>query len=264
MTRIDEHYELTSKIFNDLLSVILKDIEKSKYKQTAKALFRQQEKIDSLLEAIINAANSSHSFYAIQAITRIVIEHFIVGLFIWTKARINKNDTCGEEYYFQYLISEFFKRQNYELRIEGIKQNILNYNSFQNIITKFPEFKELEEKQLHEVHKVAKQFDIRDMLDYLVNDIGKNDGFLKFHNIMLTALTEYNNLSSYIHSGPSAEFEVYDKTSKIDESKRVDDCIQTSKIYARTMKEHLLFLLIEEDQKYLQVLQPIINFMESK
>ena len=62
MTRIDERYELTSKIFDDNRTAILTDIQISKYKQSAKAIYRQQEKIGTLLKAMMNIANEDDSF----------------------------------------------------------------------------------------------------------------------------------------------------------------------------------------------------------
>ena len=231
-------------------------MDKSKYKKSIKAVYRQQDKISKLTEGLIAISKTTDNFYSIQAISRIIIEHFIVGHYIWTKARLTKNDEIGEHYYVHYDISEFFKRENYELRIEGIRLNKKNYNTFDNIIKKNPEFKDLEEGQLADIHKVANQFDVRIIFQYFIND-NPEDVFKEFHNLMLSALSEYNHLSSYVHGGPTAELEAYDGRQNTNKEERITDCVKSAKVYCRTMKEHVLFLLLDEMEEYIEVLRPL-------
>lgn len=256
MNKITERYNRTKTIFDKHHDQILKDMDKSKYKKSIKAIYRQQDKISKLTEGLIAISNTVDNFYPIQAISRIIIEHFIVGHYIWTKARLTKNDEIGEQYYMHYDISEFFKRENYELRIEGIRLNRKNHNTFDNIIKKHPEFKDMEEGQLTEIHKTAKQFDVRDIFEYFINGIPK-DIFSDFHKLMLSALSEYNHLSSYVHGGPTAELETYEGRQNTNREERIKDCIDFAKVYSRTMKEHVMLLLLEEMPEYIDVLRPL-------
>lgn len=259
MDSTDEQYKITTSLFNSFRKTILVDIEKSPYKKAAKAIYRQQEKLNSLLQSLLAIEKNENAFYTIQVLTRSAIEHYVLGHYIWTKTRIDKDDKVGDEYYLQYNVSEFFKRENYELRVDGIRLNIPNHNTFNNIIKKFPHFKELKDHELQEVHKRSHQFDIRTMLDYLNNQIEQKDRFLQVHRHLLDALSEYNRLSSYVHGGPSAELETYESIPNTDKILRIKDCITMTKIYTRMMKENLLFLFSEYDIKYLNAIHILLE-----
>jgi hypothetical protein len=258
MSKVEDHYNLTKLVFEKNRVKILADLETSVYKKSAKAIYRQQEKIEKLVTGLVAISKTDDNFYSVQAMTRIIIEHFLVGHYIWTRTRLTKTDTVGEEYYAYYDISEFFKRENFELRVEGIRHNKKNNNTFQNILLKLPQFTGVDENQLAGIHKTAKQFDLRYILDYFINEI-PNDIFSDFHSIMLDALSQYNHLSSYIHGGPSAELETFEGRHKTNKSLRIVDCVNTGKIYARTMKEHLLFLLADDNKDYIEILREIFK-----
>lgn len=115
MGAIEDQYELTKTIFLDKTSKILEDAAKSNYPQTYKAIFYCQKKIASLLDTLelLNASSSENVYYSVQSTTRVLFEHFLVGHYIWTKTRIEKNDKCGVEYYVHYRLSEILKRENY-------------------------------------------------------------------------------------------------------------------------------------------------------
>lgn len=257
MRDIEEHYQLTKSIYENNYEKIIKDSDNSSYKKSLKSIIRKEDKVEKLLQALIAIAKTEDSFYSVQSLTRVIIEHFLVGHYIWTKTRINKNDNTGEEYYVYYDTSEFFKRENYELRIEGIKFNKPKHNTFQNILNKYPDL-QINESQLGEIHKIAKQFDVRDIFEYFIN-IKPKDGFSNFHNLMLNALSEYNYLSSYVHGGPYAEMETYENRPSTDKELRIKDCIKNAKIYSRTLKEHVLFILVEDKKEYLKILDPIFK-----
>jgi len=262
MYNIDTHHQLTAEIFNRYSDKMLVDMKSSKYSQSHRALFYNQKKIDSFLE-ILTTFQNEKDYYLYQAITRVVFEHFLVGHYIWTKTRVEKNDVCGEEYYMHYKVSEFFKRENYELRVEGIEKNIQKNNNIENIKIKYPEFLELEQKDLEQIHSIAKQFDVRNLLDYIVNKIPDNDFFKESHRMFLHFLREYNNLSSFIHGGPMAEDESYHDEPQIDKAKKIKENIQWSKIASRLIKEHIILLHLEERKEYLEIFEPIRSIIET-
>jgi hypothetical protein len=258
MRNIEKHYLLTKSIFANNYEKIIQDLDKSGYKKSLKAIIRQENKVEKLVNGLIAISDTEDSFYSVQALMRIIIEHFLVGHYIWTKTRITKNDDAGKEYYVHYDTSEFFKRENYELRIEGIKLNKKKHNSFQNILTKYPQLHDVDETQLSEIHKIAKQFDVRDIFEYFINEKPK-DGFSNFHNLMLSALSDYNYLSSYVHGGPYAELQTYEDRPYTNKQLRIMDCIKDAKMYSRTLKEHVLFLLMEDNKEYIKILEPIFS-----
>jgi hypothetical protein len=135
MDKLESAYFLTTEIFEKNILKITKDTSMSLYRESHKALFFCQKKIDALLNSIevLNVQNREDYYYSIQVSTRVLFEHFIIGHYIWTKTRIEKNDNCGVEYYAHYRLSELLRRENYELGIEGIEKNIKNNTTFENL-----------------------------------------------------------------------------------------------------------------------------------
>ena len=263
MYNIDEHYKLTKSVFDKNIDKIFQDIAFSKYPKSCEALFFCQKKIDLFL-LIIEQKNDSN-YYIFQSITRCIFEHFLVGHYIWTKTRIDENDVCGQEYYQHYKISEFFKRENYNLRIEGIEKNIKNYNSFENLKNRLPEFENFTQNDLSEYHRIANQFDIRYILDYILNKIPDNDIFKEAHKYFISFLKEYNKLSSFIHGGPLAEEETFKNQPSVKKTQIIEDNIKWSKTASRLIKEHIIFLLLDyEGYFYKKLFAPIIEYMQQK
>src|SRR5688500_17102682 len=97
----DQQYKITAGLFNSLHDALLIDIERSQYRKSAKAIYKQQEKLSSILQTLVAVEKNEKSFYTIQVLTRSAIEHYVLGYYIWTKARIDKKDQAGEEYYLQ-------------------------------------------------------------------------------------------------------------------------------------------------------------------
>jgi hypothetical protein len=73
-------------------------------------------------------------------------------------------------------------------------------------------------------------------------------------------LREYNKLSSFIHNGPSAEFETYHNEPIIDKKKKMEESLKYAKVASKALKEHILMLLLEEKSEYYEILEPIMNF----
>ena len=124
--RIWTHWKVTTIwlqiFFAENKNKILSDIDISKFPKSNKALYYCQEKIDTFQKSLETLKEGEH-FYSTNTITRVIFEHFLVGHYIWLKTRNEKNDVCGEQYYNEYFVSECFKRLNYKIKIQGIKNN---------------------------------------------------------------------------------------------------------------------------------------------
>jgi|GEM_PF-1654585 len=261
MGALEDQYELTKMIFLDKTSKILEDITKSSYPQTYKAVFYCQKKIASLLDTLelLKASDYEDVYYSVQSTTRVLFEHFLVGHYIWTKARIEKNDSCGTEYYAHYRLSEILKRENYELGLEGIDNKIKNNATFENLKKRFSGYdKPITQQDIDEIHRIANQFDIKSIYNYVRNEVPSGDHFSELHKSLVQFLKEYNVLSSFTHGGPSAEFEAFHNEPPIDKPQRIIDCIKHGKITLKTLREHILMLLFSEFEEYGEILKPIM------
>jgi hypothetical protein len=260
MDKIELNYSLTKDIFEKNILKINADRLTSKYPQSHKALFYCQKKIDCLLRGIDELSNKNEYYYFIQATTRIIVEHFIVGHFIWTRTHIEKSDNCGIEYYAHYRLSELLKRENYELVIEGIEKKIKNNATFENMQRRFADAPHpITQSDIEDTHRIGNQFEIKSIFNYLLNRVPENDFFAESHKSLAQFLRMYNKLSSFVHGGPSAEFETYDDESIIDTKKTIEDSISYAKIASRLLKEHIMMLFLEEKPEYQQLLEPIMN-----
>jgi hypothetical protein len=261
MGLLEDQYESTKMIFLEKPSKIIEDISKSSYPQTLKALFYCQKKIASLHDTIerLKSSDIEDVFYSVQTTTRALFEHFLVGHYIWTKARIEKNDTCGNEYYVHYRLSEILKRENYELGLEGIENKIKNNANFTNLKKRFSGYdKPIIQQDIDEIHRIAHQFDIKSIYNYVRNEVPAGDHFTEVHKILVQFLKEYNILSSFTHGGPSAEFEAFHNEPPIDKAQRIIDCTMYSKIILKTIRVDILMLLFLEFEEYAEILKPIM------
>lgn len=262
MGAIEDQYELTKKIFLDKTSKILEDSFKSSYPQTLKALFNYQRKISSLLNVLelLQVSDKEDIYYSVQSTTRVLFEHFLVGHYIWTKARIDKTDDCGVQYYSHYRLSEILKRENYELGLEGIESNIKKNATFENLRKRFSEYdKTITQQDIDEIHRIANQFDIKSIYNYFINKVPTGDHFTEFHRSLIQFLKEYNILSSFTHGGPSAEYEAFNNEPPVDKAQRIIDCIKHGKNTLKTLQEHILMLLYSEFEEYGDILKPIMT-----
>lgn len=267
MNNIEITYSLTREIFRQNIEKIIADGVASMYPQSHKALFYCQDKIDCLLNCImlLNNQENVDNYYSIQVITRVFVEHFIIGHYIWTKTRIEQNDNCGVEYYAYYRVSELLKRENYDLGIEGIERNEKKYVTFENLQKRLEGYENpITPADIQEIHRIANQFDIKQIFHYVLNLIPNNEHFIEVHKSFAHFLRMYNNLSSFIHNGPSAEYETYHNEPKKDKGEVVNESINYAKIASRVLKEHIMMLFAEEKPEYFALLEPIMELKKEK
>ncbi len=257
-----KEYEITKTIFLDNSERIIHDIDNSKYKNSNKALFYLNKKIDDLLTAI--EPLQKHNYYSSQVILRVIFEHYLLGHYIWTKTRIEKNDDCGKEYYVDYFVSEYLKRLSYDLKIDSIVDKTISTDLLNQFQSKFPQHKDATQEDIDRIHKTANQFDIRHILDYTLNKTPKNDFFEHVHKTFHHFLRDYNKLSSFIHGGPSAENETYHELPKVDKDIQIIQNIGWAKTGSRLVKFYVLSSLLEqEDLKpfYKTIMEPLLSYL---
>jgi hypothetical protein len=265
---IEESYLLAKQIFEQHESKIRRDIDGSPYKLSLWAVYFTQKKIEQFLTAITYLASldAEAYYYAIQAIMRLIYEHFMVGHYIWTKTRLDENDDCGQQYDAYYRASELLKQENYDLQVEGYEKGLKGHATPENLMKRMEGASvPITPKDINEVHILAAQFDIRRIIDYLLNKVPADDRFGSVHRMLPQFVREYNRLSTFVHNGPSAQAQAFQGIDRpVNKAQVVADSLQFAKICARVLKENLMMLLMQDRMEYIDLLAPILKLKEKK
>jgi hypothetical protein len=252
--------DLVNKTFHDNFDLIKERVDASKFPNTFKFLFRSDQKIE-LFSNVLRETVKQKNFYASQAITRIVLEHFIVAYYVWTKARIDESDECATEYYSFYGLQEQIKQENYNSKLDKSYDN--TKSALQNVAAKDPEvFGDTTEADILDLNIRANKFDIRRILAFLTDELDVNDAFKSLHVIVLNFCKRYNYLSSYIHGGPTAEFQAFENMPKTDHEKITNDNAEYAETMNYQLKSLLMLLLVADDKKNIDIYQPVYDFLE--
>lgn len=256
----DSFYSKMNEVFAINEDKILEDVGKSRYPYAAKALYRNQAKIHQLVSCQL--ANYKN-YYLLQILARTVIEHFLVGHYIFIRTTCEKSDEAGREFYQEYAVAEFFKRESHKINVKKSKLGEKKINNAEEIIkSKLQGLESLSLEEVGNYHHIAKQFEVTEIFRRLLSkDFLKSPFFSRFHPHIEKLVKDYNFLSSYIHGGPSAELESQ-KFSDEEKVLLINRCFEEMRLYSRVLKQHLLFLLVEEDKTYLDLLKPTIPGLE--
>jgi hypothetical protein len=250
-------YELTKSVFDDYFIEIEQLVKNSSFPNTAKALLRFVRKIEEIKNGLSFMVNEKN-LYTASILLRCLFEHEIVAYYIWTKYRIENNDACGTHYYIDYFVSEQFKRERYNLSLEGISKNLETKQNLESLKIKLPFLEDASQKDIEKISTIAYQFDIRDIAKYLHKEVPKTDSYSEVNQkVILNALFEYNQLSSFVHGGPTSEYTVFEKYS-VDE---IETNLVSIKDFAYTgsglIMELLIMFLADEHQKYFEIIEKI-------
>lgn len=252
-----ERYSEIKQIFGKNIEKIIKDSKASKIPNTLKLLLNAQRKIDEFICALNELVSQKHA-YAINAIMRVVYEHYIVAHYVWLKSGYGANDDCANEYYQKYKLGEALKRTGHDLDVEGIINGIEKNNSPENLRKLTSKFN-ITEAQIQDGYRVQKQFEVKNILKYVLQFTDENNPFKEHHLQFPFYLSQYNFLSSYVHGGPSAEDDIYNSPNALTIKRTIEENITHAQIVSETIKLHMLFLLIEYDSFYARLLKPIME-----
>lgn len=256
-------YEIITSQFSKNIKEIERLVQSSKFPKTAKALFRFTIKIEMLSKAI-GALGKAGNLYSSYILLRSQYEHLLVSHYIWMKYRQSKSDKCGKEYYIDYFVAEFLKREGFDLKVEGIKNNKKNNNNLENIKKKIDYLKDATQGDIDEIHRTGNQFDISRIGHYLVNTYPETDVFAAVHKSMLDFINKYNRLSSYVHGGPISEKEIFENFDKEMPQKEFKELEEWQKKCSVIPKEHLIYFLADEEVSIIRVLEPLRKFRKIK
>ncbi|OGE76555.1 MAG: hypothetical protein A3K05_02995 [Candidatus Doudnabacteria bacterium RIFCSPHIGHO2_01_48_18] len=195
--KIKQLFNLNARLSQEVqssLPVIVKSLEKTKFKYTNKALLSFVPKSGYLNSAILEAS-ASRNVYAVAILSRSMIEHNFRHLYIYVRALNDDSDDVGKRYYKTLKGNEdlesFTKINNYNKAVYPEKTNWNTKGEHNNAI-----------------REVGKEFRIEQIFYYLIanNNNEKNKVVERFKKeYLLQRLINYTNLSSGVHGGPFGE-----------------------------------------------------------
>jgi len=257
---IMNQYSLVYKIYNDNIDLVNEIIEKSNLPHTFKALKNFHSKIEELTSSLECIA-VNNSFYSSQCLTRVLIEHFIVGYYIFTKCRIDESDECGEDYYQYYTIYETMKQENYNSKLD--KSYNQRISPLENFFLKVPEFsaQDVSQSDFEEINRRSNKFDIRKVLKFFQEDLDESDFYKETQEVLISKCREYNKLSSFVHGGPTAELVTFNNSPIIDKEMVMKENIEFGKVMSYQILTYIMTLLVIEDKRFIEKYTPLHEFI---
>lgn len=216
MTITDKHIKIISEQLGKIEN--LEDyISRSEFPKTFTATLNFIEKIKHLQSDIYRIKSS----YTANCLLRTIVEHFLVSYYIYYRFNLDNNDITGEKYYTDYFVTECFKKDMYQLGVDGMLNGEANSATFENLKKKLsPDFDDLTQTEFDNFNREGKQFDIKKIQNFLIkNPLPENQFDIVNIELVPMLLHKYNLLSSYIHGGPSAEME-FQKNKKVSEDSK--------------------------------------------
>ena len=150
------HKQIVEKVFSENINLIYDHLKTSKFPLTFGILLNFNSKFIGLNKAL-KSLSTIDTYYANQCLTRILIEHYLVSFYIWTKARVNNDDSCAYDYHYHYLVFEKFKQSNYNSKLDKSYDN--TKKPLENILLKFPHYKgKIDEDGFRDINTRANKF----------------------------------------------------------------------------------------------------------
>ncbi|UGS24448.1 DUF5677 domain-containing protein [Flavobacterium channae] len=217
-------------------------INNSKYPKVLSATLNFIEKIKALQSDIQNIKSN----YTANCLLRTIVEHFLVSYYIFYRFHLDNNDDVGKKYYTDYFVTECFKKDMYQLGVDGMLTGEANNATFENLKKKLsPDFDDLTQTEYDNFNREGKQFDIKKIQNFLIKNPLPDNHFNKVNKELIPILLgKYNTLSSYIHGGPNAEMEF--KRNKYD----LSDGKEWSSIVLFFTITNFFMMLISIDRKF--------------
>ena len=188
----DDAYFDVVKESQEELKILLKDYSN---KQSGIALYFFIYKLNFIKNAIVDLCETDN-LYSANIMYRVFLEHWLKATYIASRVMIENNDDVGNDYLMFCNLGEeldYGKSLKKTLDILGLEDD--TGNVWDNMVEKFPQ---LETLSVHSVEAKVMQFKYRNIIQYLLKTNAPGSDWI--HVI----ISEYSELSSYVHGGPQA------------------------------------------------------------
>lgn len=189
---LDLNMQLSEEIQTSLPAIV-ESLGKTKFKYTGKVLLTFVPRSGYLNSAILELS-ASKNIYPVAVLYRSIIEHNFRHLYIYTKSLKDNSDEVGEKYCKTLKYSEdlqWFDKVNKHNKKVGVNKTIWSTKGNHN----------------KSIRDTKREILFSNILNYFKsNNINESKEITQFINDhILERSVEYDNLSSAVHGGPSAE-----------------------------------------------------------
>ncbi|NCN52507.1 hypothetical protein GW943_01725 [Candidatus Parcubacteria bacterium] len=187
----NEHFETIEQImpFTDEV------IRKTEHKKIFFILFAFHTHLTTLKNDIIDLS-SSHSIYGAKVLYRVFLEHWLKATYIFLRYVKEDNEEVAEEYYSLGRIGEELKYGNSLKEVSIILDaETKNLDVWDHLCKHLPNLRKLK-KEI--ITQNIKKFEYKSIAKYLLDHDAPGSQWIP------AVITEYSELSSFVHAGPNA------------------------------------------------------------
>lgn len=181
--------------FEKALPKIITLTTEYEHKRVMNALYQFMLSLGLLKNAIFDLVDSDN-LYAVKANYRIYLEHWLRGIYIFTRYSLEQNEDVGKEFYSLLRISELEKYGDSVFVISEMLEIDREYENIQEFLNKFvPEISKIDRSHISDA---VKNFQYKNIINYIRENKGPGNKWV--HLI----ISDYSELSSYVHGGATA------------------------------------------------------------
>lgn len=183
------------EVITEIMPLFIEFSKSHKHKKTILALSAFHTHLSTLKNAIIDLSDAEN-IYSVKALYRIYLEHWMKGIYIWSRYISEKNDDVGVEYNSLGKIGEQLKYGNSVKQVSIILDAETKNLDVWDTLCKFdPNLSKLNKKEIIEN---TTKFEYKNIAKYLSDNKAPGADWISM------IIPEYSELSSYVHGGPSA------------------------------------------------------------
>lgn len=245
----DEYFKVVQKI----MPIFFKFSKENTHKKTFLALITFHTHLNTIKNALIDLSEDNN-IYSIKALYRIFLEHWLKGIYIWSRYTKEKNDNVGIEYNSLGRIGEELKYGNSIKQVSIILDAETKDLDIWDTLCKYdPKLKELNKKDI--INNI-KKFEYKNIAQYLVDNKAPGSEWIS------TIIPEYSELSSFIHGGPGAT-EQYSSTLYNNQFEEYKGMIRFSFNMCKAYSYSLFLLMFKDlDEKEKTELLPLLTSLK--
>ncbi len=206
--------------------------------------------LNTIKNGIIDLAETDN-VYGVHILYRVFLEHWLKGIYIWTRYLKEKTDEVGVEYIDTGRIGDDLKYGDSIKKISKILEAEENKKSVWGVMCEFnPKLKKINQSDLE--NKI-KKFEYRRIVKYLVDNNAPGS------DLALSIISEYSELSAYIHGSPRAADYYGLKTINHDQFEEYKGMIRFSFNMSRSYAFSVFSLMLTNlDDKNKKILLPLL------
>ncbi len=239
----------------EIMPFFIKYSKKTKHKKTIMALFSFHTHLLTIKNAIIDLSEDNN-IYSIKALYRIYLEHLMKGFYIWSRYVEEKNDNVGIEYYSLGTIGENLKYGNSIKHLSVIIDAENKNMDVWDTLCKYD--KNLSKLNKKDIKENIEKFDYKNIAKYLINNK------TSIYNLIPVIISEYSDLSSFIHGGPNASNE-YSSILYTKQFKEYKGMIKFSFNMCRLFSFGIFALMLKDMNKnQKEKLMPILSKLQDR